>query len=1187
MSGLDASQRRNTATQADSMGSTPTVAELAARGVEQNLKLLNAQWTGSSPSPFTADDIQHAQSVLDEYKSEHPLGFLADSSPIIAQSMMHDALRKNTTRLMDVYNSQNGDFRNARSQLASLQFQHEPEDFIGTVNAVFSTIHRDVLERTTQEFKGMARAADDGLWYTYATDERRMSHEFHDAASQLEAALKQFDQGNIQGALSTLNTVLRSNQPLATQFRNEANVSNNLKFGAHLGIALGAGFAAFWTGGTTLAALGGTEAGLGGLAASTLVSGLTVTTVNNGLSSIVFNRPFITTPGTPFDKSVAFTGDVLRNSALMGWMRMGSTVVESIVPAVQGETVFATAANAASSYSVDFANLTSFNVMASASHFIDENAPSAVDVLSPEVLAENALFLAGMKGGNAGIRGSAELYAKGLNLWLATSDSAQRAMQNPYFRTAVLSPLAIMMGIPGAGVPGAKAPGSEPDQPIGDGFRALTDHFAHPGTDAKVADLCSMFLTENWLVLTALTAIHLGIPKTTTAIKVSGGRFDGSHPLFASLEYLLSNPTVRSDADFILREGLATYYGNSNVRAQMPTTVRMSVDNLASTTAMPNPIEASQQFLIAASKVQALIAQTSAAIASGKFIIGTKLQTMTLGNEIEVAAPDYDPDPPSNNLFLDPMMKSLVTALQAKGYHVETVEGKEPAFTAKVMDPANPGTMPYPFVFNYFSTANGRYFVAETYRGTGAYLITLKEIDPTTRVVLSSKTQHLRHVRNANGDFQLDANGKKVPIGSVADCRIPILKLLGTTLNFEDPIADVNNAIAATEITTRTGFLLLVKGIDNDILKVRVEVDFDTKMATLTTPNGKFIIPGLDKVYLPDLKRSDENATGLIMRMVTDEIRQRISGKRFALKNDRIELVKVSRTAEGGGAITLQIVNEAHPFAEIISGIMTPDVINIWQDAIETMKALGWKGTVDDRLIGRHVHLGVAGKTTSGRWTLRPLTYLTRAIPEWAPYFRELFPSNGNRAGFNQPQAEEVNTLFNSPHFEPENPDHILLAGLTIAGFNPQKYMGFNPDNIVSKVIRSMIQDGTLEKGSTREFAWEGQPYKFSIKGMTREETIQHLVSEGHDINTLTPDQIDHAEYHSYDVVGTLPDGRSMSIMRVPSSADKWTWEARFPDTVMDGAHDTFLMRSFMAFMYEFGHSPLYPTIKPTGPITR
>lgn len=752
-----------------------------------------------------------------------------------------------------------------------------------------------------------------------------------------------------------------------------------------------------------------------------------------------------------------------------------------------------------------------------------------------------------------------------------------------FSRTVVLSPLTLIMGVqPDIG----RVPWNGKRPPIGDGLKSLATYFESIRTDPAMAALYDMFLDQNWLVLTALASTRLGIPKTTTAMKISGGSFDGSHPLFTSIDHLLQEPAVQSDADFILRRGLASYYGISTVRAHMPPFVRMAVDvfftpaKVPPPVTMPNPIQASQQFLTAATMMQALISQTSAAIATGQFIIGTKSQTFTHGSEIEVAAPDYNPDPPKNELRLDPMMNDLADELRGKGYKVviETAEAHEATFTAKVMDPKNPGTMPYPFVYDYFTTADGRYFVSETYRGTGAYLITLKEINPTTQTVLSSETRHLQFIRDANGKLQTDAKGNYVPIKGVEDCRTSVLLQLGNKLGFEEPLADVNAAIASQQIATRTGFLLLVKGIDGDILKIKVDVDYRTKMASLTTLNGRFIISGLDSIYLPNLVRNSENPVAQVMDLVTTELRLRISGKRFAEKHDRIKLMTISRPESDGKSITLQIINEAHPFAELVSGIMTPDVIDIWQGAVEAMTELGWKGTVDDRLIGRHVHVGVAGKTPGGQWTLRPLVNLTRAIPDWISHFKELFPSNGNRVGFNQPQSDEVVEFFNSPHLDPENPDHILLTGLMIAGFNPQKYMGFNPDNIVSKVLRNMVGDGTFEMNSTRNVVWEGKTYKFSIKGMTRQETIAHMVSEGNAADKLDPKDIDKEQYHSYEIEGTLPDGRTMTLMRVPAVADKWTWEVRFPDTIMDGAHDTFLMKSFMAFMYKYGHAPLYKT---------
>lgn len=1160
----------------------PTVQSLAANSVQSDLKVLNLQWTGNAASPFTAEDMQHARDITDRYTQDHPFGFLAKTSPIIAQGMMTDALRRDVAKNLDAYNTASGNFQDADSLIANLHHQGSSE-FGAATQSAFNAVHRGVLVKTAKDLHTMAKLAGDGLWGTTTYDERAMHDQLQQSAKTLDKAVARFDQGNTEEAMAQFNSAMDVTSGYASWFGRSLRQSEQQKFAAHIGVTLAASIVSAGMGSLVAGALAGgaRAASLGWkiftFSTSSLVSGTTFVMANRALDKAVFKTPFLHKE-TVYDNVMDLSAESLHMTLLMGWMH-GVGKVAARLPKLTGD--MAATIGWTRAFAVEFSGLTTFNVASAyTTHLVDPSQPGVRQVISPEALIESAVFLLGLKAGNAMVRGVPTALQWSANQLSQLGPVRAFAAMGPKLRLSgravLLSPLTLIMGVSADIGPSRRVSGDAQTLPVGDGFKALAQSFSSFEGDPTMTDVHNMFQGENWLVLTALASTHLGIPKTTTAMKVSGGKFDGSHPLFTSIDLLLKNPSVQYDADFILREGLNTYYGNSNVRAQMPNAVRMAVDSLAGTTDMPSPIEALQKFLTAAAKVHGLIAQTSAAIASGTVIIGTQKMRLTHGSEIEVAAPNYDPDPLANRLFLDPMMESLAAALEGKGYRVETERSDQAAFTAKVMIPDNPGTMPYPFVYDYFSTTDGRYFLAETYRGTGAYLITLKEINPTTREVLSSDTKHLKFIRDEDGQFRRDADGKKVPIGSVADCRVPILQLLGSKLGFEDPIADVNAAIASDDVTTRTGFLLLIKGADGDILKVIADVDYTTKMAKLTPLNGKFIIPGLDHVYLPDLERTDENPVGQIMRLVTDELRTRISGKRFAMKDDRIQHITVTRPGGAAGSITIQAVNEAHPFAEFISGIMTPDVIDIWQSAVEAMTDLGWLGTANDRLIGRHVHVGVSGKTPEGRWTIRPLAMMSKAVKEWAPHFRELFPSNERRGGFNQTQANEVDELFNSPHFDPENPDHILLTGLFIAGYNPQKYTAFNPDNTVAKVIRNMVGDGTFEKGSTREVTWNGQTYKFSITGMTREETIQHLVSEGHAEETLKPKQIDDAQYHSYEIEGTLPDGRTMSVLRVPAVADKWTWEVRFPDTVMDGAHDTFLIRSFLAFAYQFGHAPLW-----------
>lgn len=381
---------------------------LTSAQIRADLQLLSHLETGKPVSSFSADDMAHFRRVTDAHLQDHPLGFLARNNPMIAQSLLQDALRKDVAKLLMAYTLANGHSKDLDVPLSDLRYKGSAE-FAPAVQAAFTTIHRDILMKTAKDMNGMARAIADDLWGTNARDEHAMATQFKQATRQLDTALSLFDQGQTDAAMALYAEVMGDSGGYADWFGRAQRESEHYKFAAHVGIAMAAGAAAYFTGGASLALMGGQEAAFGAHVTSMLIGGAGMTVTSRGLNAAVFNQIFLST-GTPFEQTVDFGGDVLRNTALMGVLKLGGIAGASL-PVMDGEPVIAASINAARNFAIEFGSLTGFNMISSVSNVIDDRYPSIDDTLSKDALLQNAAFILGLRAGHLGLN-AAKLSAK-------------------------------------------------------------------------------------------------------------------------------------------------------------------------------------------------------------------------------------------------------------------------------------------------------------------------------------------------------------------------------------------------------------------------------------------------------------------------------------------------------------------------------------------------------------------------------------------------------------------------------------------------------------------------------------------------------------------------------------------------------------------------------------------------------
>ncbi len=378
-----------------------SVQSVAARNVQCDLKFLNS-------SPFSAADTAYLRQVEDAYIAQHPLGFLAASSPIIAQSMSISAMRADVMQQLRAYNTASGNFDRADLQIANLHGQSSG-DFASAVPQIVTDIHREVLSTTRMQFQQMADVSQK-LWGTGNAGQAAFHNRFQSAVQELDRAINLLDHHNTSEAFQIFQRVVATHRDVIQEFQWAGNINDGLRFGTTVGIGVGAGFLAFWSSGATLGAMG-VEAGadvasipLGAMVASMGVGGLTLTTANHLLNHMVFDTRLLA-PGSVTEKAVDFTGEVLTNAAFMGFMPLAGAPLGSAT-AIMSDSSFATRAlMTTSNVSYEFAAMTAFNASTTGlAHLTDPAGYAAAsDVLKPESLAHAFGVLLGMKGANRAI----------------------------------------------------------------------------------------------------------------------------------------------------------------------------------------------------------------------------------------------------------------------------------------------------------------------------------------------------------------------------------------------------------------------------------------------------------------------------------------------------------------------------------------------------------------------------------------------------------------------------------------------------------------------------------------------------------------------------------------------------------------------------------------------------------------
>ncbi len=383
--------------------SNDSVQTIAARGIQADLKLLSHLQNGVSPSELTDGEQTHLRQTFDHYISEHPLGFLAESSPIIAQSMLHDAAKRDALKLMGAYNFASGNFTNATTQIDALSSK-PTEDLLTAAPTIFNTIHREVLVKASHDLHQMANASDGHLWWTSANDESEMHQQFQDSSRQVQNAIALFDNGDTEAAMAKYSETMQGSQGHIGWFQRAYHSSEKTKFAVHIGVTMAAGAAAYFTGGATLALLGGAEAGVAAEATSLLVSGASMTLATRELDHVIFATPVLS-HGTTADRALDLGGDILRNSFMMGWMRLAS-VAGATLPMMEGESLLASSINTAQNITFEVGSLTGFNMVASTANLIDDRYPSLEQSVSREGMMNTLAFVVGSRIGTTGLRGT-------------------------------------------------------------------------------------------------------------------------------------------------------------------------------------------------------------------------------------------------------------------------------------------------------------------------------------------------------------------------------------------------------------------------------------------------------------------------------------------------------------------------------------------------------------------------------------------------------------------------------------------------------------------------------------------------------------------------------------------------------------------------------------------------------------
>lgn len=1000
-----------------------SVQSLAGQGIQSDLALLHTLEKGLQPSPFSAEDVAHFQQVSDSYLRNHPLGFLAKNNPVIAQSMLQDALRRNVSTLMGAYNFANGHFKERDAAIAALHSVGS-EHFVMAAQETMTEIHREVLVKAAKDMKGMAHTIDDDLWGTSAHDERAMKTQFEHPAQQLDKALALFDQGQTEAALALYAEVMGDADGTAAWFGRALRTSEKQKFSAHVGIAMAAGAAAYFTGGASLAFMGGQEAALGAHVTSMLIGGADMTVTSRVLNAAIFNETFFI-PGTTLDKAVDFGGEVLHNTALMGVLKLGNIAGASL-PMMEGEPVIAASINAARSFAIEFGSFTSFNLLSSVSNVVDDRYPSIDDTLSKDALLQNAAFILGLRIGHLGLNAAKFTARRALNAAIDLDSRLANFMRSQQMARFLLSPLVIFAGIPsGGGTPGSA---------VHDTFATLLQTL---GTKPNVIDIYQRRPYKFWGILNLL---DMGIPPALVAYRVLRLQVDEhSRAIMKEFRALLSDPQIKNAIRDIRERGMRSYLAENGIST--------------SSDKFKNGADFMDRLALAYTQMQTYIDRYSAAAIEAGHMVGMEYEGKThFGTYEEMIWPE-------NESFMSPnvagpsvrdrMVITLQGDLSKKGYEVDLLAGK-PYFEY----PEQP--VIFPIIFEHYKIGDVEARM-EILTGTGAIIITVIPNDPSM-----TKT---KFVEGATTVFEANVHRK------AAEMIAEALHLDVNNRNSEDVIA----SLRGQDGTFKRRYLIQAKAIDSDTLKIWVVINSDGT-ATLSPINGIFrnnaghFIPGpivisasnYEEVYAWLLKNTAKNP-------------------KFAKKADNYGGIAIA----GFGEVTL--TDEAPPYKEIVSPKLTRRNFTIWLDVLESLQEMGITGTTPYNLVGTHIHANLPltlNVTAGSNFTIQPVLGILRGFVKDEDMMYDGIPSHDNRLAFIQPLPLWLKKRLMDPFYvtDPTSRYQILRVAADLAR-DIKKYNAMNLSNHISTLLAKMIENGVFRDVAHEIISvqWGGEDYKFRV----------------------------------------------------------------------------------------------------------
>ncbi len=1014
--------------------SRPSVPQLAVKGIQADLSLLQTLETGTQPSPFTADDVAHYQEINDSYLCEHPLGFLAASSPIIAQSMLQDALRRDVVKRIGAYNFANGNFKDLQDPIAALHAKGSDE-FVSGVQAAFSAIHRNVIIKTASDMDRMAKLSHDGLWGTINRDEREFVKQFQTSAHKLDHALALFDRGETDAAMALYSEVMEKNGGYVSWFERALKTSEHEKFAPHIGIAMAAGAAAYFTGGASLLLLGGEEASLAAYITSMFISGTSMTVTSRELNAVVFDKSFFGR-GTTLDKTIDFGGDVLQNTALMGWLRLGN-VAGAAIPMMEGEPVLATTFNAARGFAIEFGNFTSFNMVSSASNLFDENRPSIDDAISKQSLAENAAFILGLRVGHGSLSGAKIMTRWGVTTATDYGNRFLTAFNTPRVAQFLLSPLAIFTMIPSGGM-------RLPSTGVTD---KLSELLRTSGVKNTAVEIYQRRPYKFWGIMNLL---DMGIPSALVAYRILRLQVDAdSHALMQEFQSIVKLPEIQEGLTQIRDQGMRAYLTTNGIN--------MSPDKFK------NGADFMDRVARAYSKMQSYIETFTAAAAAAGHFVGMEYEGRTHYGLFEESVwlddETVNPQDPNSLSARDRLAVTLHQDLTEMGHEVDFVSGKQ-----------HFGYTPYPVIF---PTIFERYRVGndvvkvEILTGTGAVIVSVRSENNPNK----AKTEHVK--------------GAKSVFDPAVETKVAEMIARALQLNTDDE--DPEDAIAILR-KNKGGYdrkyLIQAKAADNDILKIWVTFNPHgyPDSAVLAPINGKIL----------DEKHGDYVNSIVIPAKTYEDVHKWMidhaaGNPVFAKKVDQYEGVNI----KGFGVVTL--TDEAHPYKELVSPKLSHDKIPIWLDVVDVLSNVGITGTTPYNLVGIHTHGNLRTKLEEGpdaKFSILPALGILRGFVTDTDMIYDGIPSHDNRLGFIQKLPLWFRERLQDPSYvtDPTSRRQILRVAADLAR-DVKKYNAMNLSNHISALLAKMIETGTFQDGETLEDNWQGEDYHFRVMAGDRPET--------------------------------------------------------------------------------------------------